>query len=262
MWEKNSRITKQCQTTIEFFLYGQNFQWIQRIQGIWQITEAWIGLNLKIPSLICVLLVLWWHPGLLHRRWQVRANSVKHLGKTPMSLSKHTFWLWHCVYKISSLLDNIRNNKKTFQLNADRALSDRPCFIVNKSECVGGEGGPCAVKYKLNKFEHVSGGCCRGTSLSRQTSRTENITFRQFRWMAVIRENGVFTPVLRRTVAIVWTKAILLYWKIGTVQRWVLYPFIWLKLWFLFSGGSKGDARDAPGVPNYFNFMQFLGNFG
>ena len=31
-----------------------------------------------------------------------------------------------------------------------------------------------------------------------------------------------------------------------------------------FSGGSKGDARDArpPGGSNSFNFMQFLGKFG
>ena len=40
---------------MEFYLNGREIQWIQ---GIWLITEAWIGVNLKILSLTCVLLVL------------------------------------------------------------------------------------------------------------------------------------------------------------------------------------------------------------
>ena len=131
--------------------------------------------------------------------------------------------------KSALCFDHFRNNKKAFQLSANRPLSDSPCFIVNKFECVGGGGCggiPCAVKSKLNKFEHVWGGRCTGTSLSRQTERTENITFRQLRWRVVIGDNGLFTSAMIRNVAIVWTKAILLYWKIGTVQWWLLYPFI------------------------------------
>ena len=54
--------------TLEFFLNGQNFQWIQRIQGIWKITEPWIVLNLKILSLTYVLLALGKQAGLLNRR--------------------------------------------------------------------------------------------------------------------------------------------------------------------------------------------------
>ena len=41
---------------LEFFLNASEIQWIQQSQGI---TEAWIGLNLKILSATCVLLVLW-----------------------------------------------------------------------------------------------------------------------------------------------------------------------------------------------------------
>ena len=44
--------------SIEFFLNAGAFQWIQRIQRIWQITEAWIGVNLKILTVTCVFVVL------------------------------------------------------------------------------------------------------------------------------------------------------------------------------------------------------------
>ena len=50
-------------------------------------------------------------------------------------------------------------NKKAFQSNANRSLSDSPCFIVNKFEhfvCVGGGGGS-TVRSKLNSFEYVLG---------------------------------------------------------------------------------------------------------
>ena len=38
---------------------GTGIYWVQQIHGIWQITEAWIGLNLNILSLTCILLALW-----------------------------------------------------------------------------------------------------------------------------------------------------------------------------------------------------------
>ena len=41
-----------------------NWQW-------WPSLNAWIGLSWKILSATCVLLALWYHLGLLHRRWQV-----------------------------------------------------------------------------------------------------------------------------------------------------------------------------------------------
>ena len=44
--------------TIEFSLNRTGFQWIQRIQGNWIITEAWIGLNLKILTVTCVFMAL------------------------------------------------------------------------------------------------------------------------------------------------------------------------------------------------------------
>ena len=57
---------------MEFFLNGQNFQWIQRIQKIWKITEAWIGVNFKdIVSSICLPDTL--VACLLHKKWQVQA---------------------------------------------------------------------------------------------------------------------------------------------------------------------------------------------
>ena len=42
----------------QFFLNGSEIQWIQRLQGNWYITEAWIGVNLKILSGTCILLSL------------------------------------------------------------------------------------------------------------------------------------------------------------------------------------------------------------
>ena len=49
--------------------------------------------------------------------------------------------------------------KKTFQLNANRPLSNSPSFTANKLECfwVFPRGG-CTVRYKLNKLKHVPRG--------------------------------------------------------------------------------------------------------
>ena len=41
--------------TIEFSPNGREIQWIKWIQGIWQITEAWIGDNLPFCYLCLVL---------------------------------------------------------------------------------------------------------------------------------------------------------------------------------------------------------------
>ena len=38
----------------------QNFHWIQWIQQIQRITEAWIGLNLRILSVTCVSVAEWY----------------------------------------------------------------------------------------------------------------------------------------------------------------------------------------------------------
>ena len=62
---------------VEFSLNEAEIQWIQ---GFWEMTEVWIGVNLKILSDTCVLLVLWYHSGLLHKGSQVQIillNSVK-----------------------------------------------------------------------------------------------------------------------------------------------------------------------------------------
>ena len=48
---------------------------------------------------------------------------------------------------------------EVFQSNAYPLLSDSPCFMINKFECVGG-GGACTVKSRLNKFEHFLGRQC------------------------------------------------------------------------------------------------------
>ena len=40
------------------FLPKWNFQWIQLIQRIWKITEAWIGFHLIILSVTCGFLVM------------------------------------------------------------------------------------------------------------------------------------------------------------------------------------------------------------
>ena len=43
------------------------FHWIQRI---WEITEAWMGFNLRICSVTCVSVIQWYHVCLLHMRWE------------------------------------------------------------------------------------------------------------------------------------------------------------------------------------------------
>ena len=78
-----------------FSYMEQNCHWIQRIQGNWQITEAWIGLNLKIR----LSRVSSWHCGSkLASGWQgfksfywmtnfchwIRWIQWKHLGKTQL----------------------------------------------------------------------------------------------------------------------------------------------------------------------------------
>ena len=47
------------------------FPEIQWIQGFLYITEAWIGVNLKILSVTCFLLALWYLPGLLYEKLQL-----------------------------------------------------------------------------------------------------------------------------------------------------------------------------------------------
>ena len=76
----------------------RNFHWIQGIQRIWGITEAWIGFSIRICSVTCVSVVLWYHLCLLHRRSWAHCSLLlffifylteliqwKHLEKTPIS---------------------------------------------------------------------------------------------------------------------------------------------------------------------------------
>ena len=81
----------------------QNFHWIQGIQRIWEITEAWIGFSFRIYSVTCLSVEQWYHLYLLHRRsWVLILQSSfwfliivfchgiqkirwKHLEKTPVS---------------------------------------------------------------------------------------------------------------------------------------------------------------------------------
>ena len=54
---------------IQFFQIGAELSLNSVNSGKLIITGAWIGLGLKILSLMDVLLVLWKHPCLLHKRW-------------------------------------------------------------------------------------------------------------------------------------------------------------------------------------------------
>ena len=92
-------------------------------------------------------------------------------------------------------------SKKVFQSNANRPLSESPCFIVNKSEHMRrGWAGPCTMRSQMNKFKPVwrwgqdpvlGGGPAQGNPLrlpppqNRQKDTTENILLLQFRWRAV-----------------------------------------------------------------------------
>ena len=67
------------------------------------------------------------------------------------------------------ITETIQANKKAFQLNAKRQFSDSLWLLVNKFAHVfwGWDGRrgvkeDCAVRSKLNKFEHVPGGVCVG----------------------------------------------------------------------------------------------------
>ena len=44
---------------MEFSLMGQHFHWIQGIQRIWEITEAWIGFSIRICSVACGPVAEW-----------------------------------------------------------------------------------------------------------------------------------------------------------------------------------------------------------
>ena len=97
---------------------------------------------------------------------------------------------------------------KAFQSIANRPLCNSSYFIVKKFELVLGKGG-CTVRSKLNQFEHVGGGglgpCTGGQGLVEsggllwgphkgnplphgriETDMTENITFSQLCWWAVM----------------------------------------------------------------------------
>ena len=64
-------------------------------------------------------------------------------------------------------------NKKAFQSNANRPLSDSPYFMVNKFEPA------------LYSRGTVRPGPWTGTLPAKQTVTTENITFLQLRWRMV-----------------------------------------------------------------------------
>ena len=120
----------------------------------------------------------------------------------------------------SNVLLNLQvvSNEKIFQSNANRPLSDNPCFIVNQFECDQGKGSLYS-EVQVKHFQRASNGplcrgggrlgpCtgrkvgrgmgagtlygvgpelgpCTGTPPCRMTDTTRNITFPQLHWRAV-----------------------------------------------------------------------------
>ena len=90
--------------------------------------------------------VLWHYLHMMSKRLGYRSCNGDFDGMFKQGLSTGLFFL----------------NKKAFQSNANFLLSDSPCIIVNKFDCVWkgweGRGGGYTMRSNLNKFEHARGG--------------------------------------------------------------------------------------------------------
>ena len=96
----------------EFSLNGRGIQWFQRIQGIWEITEAWFRVNIKIVSVTCVFMALWNHLCLLYRRLWVQdslflpkkyfRNPVESTEFVYGKLEWHQEWVWNQFLNVNS----------------------------------------------------------------------------------------------------------------------------------------------------------------
>ena len=91
----------------------------------------------------------------------------------------------------STYCESLNSNKKAFQSNADRPLSKRLCFVVKSLNMSG--GGCCWGPVQKGAGAGAGGqdwDTVReegpGKSLNRQINTTENITFLQLRWRAII----------------------------------------------------------------------------
>ena len=84
---QNMKCVHFLNKTMEFFLNGAQLSLNSVNSGNLIIAEAWNGLNLKILSLACVLLVLRQHLGLLHKRWQVQVLLMTNIFVTEFSES-------------------------------------------------------------------------------------------------------------------------------------------------------------------------------
>ena len=101
-------------------------------------------------------------------------------------------WVWVQLVKVipswSAYWEPLNSNKKAFQSNVDHPLSKSMCFIVNKFEYV--QGGCCGGPVQKGEGQGAGlghrTGKGSGKSLNRQTDTTENITFLQLRWRAII----------------------------------------------------------------------------
>ena len=60
---------------MEFFLNGKEKQWIQLIQGILVVTVAQIGVNLKILSVTCVIMAVWYQLCILSEMLWIRGSD-------------------------------------------------------------------------------------------------------------------------------------------------------------------------------------------
>ena len=64
----------------------------------------------------------------------------------------------------SNVLLNLQvvSNEKTFQSNANRPLSDNPCFILNQFECGQGKGSLYSEVQVKHFQKDLNGPLCRG----------------------------------------------------------------------------------------------------
>ena len=69
---------------MEFSINGTGIYWIQRIQAIWEISEAWIRVNLKILSLTYIVCLA----GTVVASWSLRQVVV---GSNPFIVMTNIF---------------------------------------------------------------------------------------------------------------------------------------------------------------------------
>ena len=121
----------------------QKFHWIQQIQGIWWITEAWIGVNLKILSVTCVF-------------WLCGNILVSYTRGCRFEFILQN--LCHCIHLL--------NLVKTFKENSNKLFTNEKKQASSKSKvykaCCEGlltsiSFRNCLLRFQDSRFHYLTG---------------------------------------------------------------------------------------------------------